>query len=312
MHILIADGLPSAAVAVFTDEGWTVDARAGRAAAELAHDIAGADALIVRSATRVDGALIEAAPSLRVIARAGVGLDNVDLAAAARRGIAVMNTPNATTTSVAELAIAGLLGLARRTAAADRSMKAGRWQKTAFAGSELAGATLGVVGFGRIGRRVAHLARAFDMRVVACDPIPGEPVDGVALVSLDELCAVADFISLHAPASPGTRHLFDAARWARCKRGVRVVNTARGELIDGAALLAALESGQVAGAALDVFDPEPPRDTALVGHDAVIATPHIGASTAEAQLRAGMEVARAVRDYLRSGVAGSATAPAGG
>jgi D-3-phosphoglycerate dehydrogenase len=309
MHILIADGLPPAAVAIFTAEGWTVDPRTGRSTSELRHDISTAAALIVRSATRVDDTLLDAAPTLRVIARAGVGIDNVDLDAAARRGIVVMNTPDATTISVAELTIAGLLALARRTPAADRSMKAGRWDKVKFAGAELAGTTLGIVGFGRIGRRVGRLALAFDITVVACDPAPGERVAGVTMVSLDELCAVADFITLHAPASPATHHLFDAARWARCKRGVRIVNTARGELIDEAALLAALTSGHVAGAALDVFDPEPPSDRALVTHEAVIATPHIGASTVEAQRRAGVETARAVRDFLLSGVARNALVP---
>jgi D-3-phosphoglycerate dehydrogenase len=309
MHILIADGLPPAAVAVFTAEGWTVDTRTGRSFTDLAHDVAGADALIVRSATRVDTRLLDAAPALRVIARAGVGLDNVDLDAAARRGIVVMNTPDATTNSVAELTIASLLALARKLPAADRSMKAGRWEKAQFTGSEIAGATLGIVGFGRIGRRVGRLARAFDMRVVACDPARVEIVEGVAMVALDELCAVSDFITLHAPASPETHHLFDAARWSRCKRGVRVVNTARGELIDDAGLLAALASGQVAAAALDVFDPEPPTNRALIDHPAVIATPHVGASTAEAQQRAGVETAQAVRDYLRSGVARNAVVP---
>ncbi len=303
MHILIPDNLPSSAIALLTAAGWSADARTGRSRSELLADVDGADALIVRSATRVDAALIEAGPRLRVIARAGVGVDNVDLAAAGRRGIVVMNAPDATTISVAELTVALLLGLARHLSAADRSMKAGQWEKKAFAGTELAGKTLGVVGFGRIGRRVARLASAFEMNVLAHDAatVPAETF--ARLVSLDTLCAQADYITLHLPVTPATRHLFDRARLACCMRGVRLVNTARGELIDDAALLAALDDGQVAGAALDVFAIEPPLDTRLIVHPAVVATPHLAASTAEAQERVGIEAASAVRDFLQTGLA---------
>lgn len=266
-------------------------------------DVASADALIVRSATLVDAALIAAGPKLRVIARAGVGVDNIDLEAARQRGIVVMNAPEATTTSVAELTLAGLLNLARHVSAADRSMKAGRWDKKAFSGTELAAKTLGIVGFGRIGRRVARLAAAFDMRVLAHDAATVTVEPPVRLVSLDELCAEADYITLHVPVTPATLRLFDGARLARCRRGVRLVNTARGDLIDDRALLAALDSGHVGGAALDVFAHEPPVDTTLTCHPAVVATPHVAASTIEALERVGLEAAAAVRDFLTTGVA---------
>lgn len=300
MHILIPDDLPASALAVFHAEGWTTDARSGRDHTQLLVDIALADAIVVRSATRVDGALVEAGQRLRVVARAGVGLDTIDLVAAERRGIVVLNAPEATTTSVAELTIGCLVALARHLPAADRSMKAGRWEKKRFAGIELAGKTLGLVGCGRIGQRVARLAAALGLHVVATDPAP-LPTDCPArAVSLDELCAASDFISLHAPVTATTRQLFDAARLARCRQGVRLVNTARGELVDDSALLAALDSGHVAGAALDVYDPEPPTDLRLVSHPSVIATPHLAASTREAQERVGVAIATAVRDVLLS------------
>lgn len=306
MHILIPDDLHPAGIAVLQAEGWTIDGRTGRAREALCSDAANADAVIVRSATTVDRTLIDAAPRLRVIARAGVGVDTIDLEAARQRGIVVLNAPEATTESVAELALAGLLCLARSIAAADRSMKDGRWEKARFAGRELSGATLGLVGCGRIGRRVAVLAQAFGMRVLAFDPAPLPSELGVESVDLDTLCARADYVSLHAPATAASRHLLDASRLARCKRGVRIVNTARGELVDEAALLAALDSGHVGGAALDVFETEPPTRTALVAHANVVTTPHIAASTAEAQARVGHEIATAVRDYLREGVARNA------
>lgn len=298
MHILIPDDLPASALAVFHAEGWTVDARPGRSHAQLLADIVPADALIVRSATRVDAALIDAGVQLRVIARAGVGLDTIDLAAADRRGIGVLNAPEATTTSVVELTIGALIALARHLPAADRSMKEGRWEKKRLVGIELAGKTLGLVGCGRIGQRVASLASALGMQVVATDPAPLPAGCAARPVSLDELCAESDVISLHAPVTAATRRLFDGARLARCRPGVRLINTARGELVDEAALLAALESGHVAGAALDVYDPEPPVDARLASHPRVVATPHLAASTIEAQERVGVAVAVGVRDAL--------------
>ena len=192
--------------------------------------------------------------------------------------------------------------LARHVTAADRRMKDAGWEKKKFGGSELGGKTLGIVGFGRIGRIVARLGRAFDMAVVAHDPTVDAAADqGVSFVALDELCARADYITLHLPATPETHHLFDAPRLARCRPGMRLVNTSRGELVDEAALLAALQSGHVAGAALDVFEKEPPADWALAQHPSVVATPHIGASTSEAQERVGLETAAAIRDFLKNG-----------
>ncbi len=305
MKIVIADSLPDSAAAVLRAEGWTVDSRAGRPREELVADLAEADGLIVRSATTVDRELLAAAPRLRVVARAGTGVDNVDLATASERGVIVVNAPGANSISVAELACALILSLSRSIATADAQMKAGRWEKKSLQGAEVRGKTLGIVGFGRIGREVARRAQAFEMEVVAHDPfITGHVADDldIELLELDDLCARADVISLHIPATAATNHLFDEERIARCKRGVRIVNTARGGLLDEAALAAAITSGHVAGAALDVFETEPPGDTSLVGLPQVIATPHIAASTREAQELVGVETATCVRDFLRAGV----------
>jgi D-3-phosphoglycerate dehydrogenase len=239
------------------------------------------------------------------MARAGTGVDNVDVAAATARGIVVMNAPGANSLSVAELAMGLVLSLARNIPAADASMKNGAWEKSKFAGVELRSKTIGLVGLGRIGQEVAGRAHAFQMNVIAHDPFIAAEMAaalGVELVSLDELCARADYISLHLPALPSTRHLFDAKRLAACKKGVRLVNTARGELVDDAALAAAIQSGHVAGAGIDVFDPEPPRDWRLASLPQVVATPHIAASTREAQEQVGTETAAALRDFLNDGI----------
>ncbi len=306
MHIVIADQLPSSAVELLRSvPGWTIDARNGRPADELARDLAEADALVVRSATKVTAALMAAAPRLRAIARAGTGVDNVDVKTATERGIVVMNAPGANSISVAELAVALMLSLSRAIPAADAFMKAGVWEKKKLTGGELRGKTLGIVGLGRIGQEVGARARAFGMTLVAHDPFISEQVAatlGIQLLTLDELCAAADYITLHLPSTPETRHLFDAARLARCKPGVRIVNTARGELIDEGALADALEARQVAGAGLDVFQKEPPADWRLAKLPQVVATPHIAASTVEAQEQVGIETAIALRDFLREGV----------
>jgi D-3-phosphoglycerate dehydrogenase len=271
----------------------------------LIHDIADADALIVRSATKVTRDVIDAAPKLRAIARAGTGVDNVDVPAATARGIVVMNAPGANSLSVAELAMGLILSLARNIPAADAAMKKSAWEKSRFAGAEIRSKTLGLVGLGRIGQEVAARAHAFEMKVVAHDPFISAEMAaavGVELVTLDELCGRADYISLHVPALPSTRHLLNAERLARCKRGVRIVNTARGELIDEAALADAIETGHVAGAGLDVFEPEPPKDWRLPNLPQVVATPHIAASTKEAQEQVGSETAAALRDFLKEGI----------
>lgn len=306
MHIVIADELPASAVALLSEvSGWTIDAQSGRPLPELLEALGQADALVVRSATKVTREVIDAAPRLRVIARAGTGVDNVDLQAASARGIVVMNAPGANSISVAELAMAQMLALARHLPAADAAMKGHRWEKKRFAGIELRGKTLGIVGLGRIGQEVASRARAFDMQIVAHDPFITEELAaqiGARLASLDEVCAEADYLTLHLPVTPQTRHLFNAERFARCKPGIRLINTARGDLIDEPALAAALKSGRVAAAALDVFEQEPPADWALADLPNVIASPHIAASTGEAQELVGVETAAAVRDFLRDGL----------
>jgi D-3-phosphoglycerate dehydrogenase / 2-oxoglutarate reductase len=306
MHIVIADQLPSSAVDLLSSvPGWTVDARSGRAPDVLAPDLANADALIVRSATQVNERLIASAPKLRVIARAGTGIDNVDLPAASARGILVMNAPGGNSVSVAEHALALMLSLARSVPAADATMKKSVWDKKKLTGAELRGKTLGLVGLGRIGQEVAARARAFGMEIVAHDPFISEEIAnslGIQLLDLDAMCATADYISLHIPATGETRHLFGKERLAKCKRGLRIVNTARGELIDEAALADAIQAGIVAGAALDVFEVEPPKEWRLAQLPQVVATPHIAASTSEAQELVGLETATAVRDYLSLGV----------
>jgi D-3-phosphoglycerate dehydrogenase len=306
MKIIISDDLPPSAVALLREvEGFTVDAKAGRPKADLLKDIADADALLVRSATKVTQEVIDAAPALKIVARAGSGVDNVDLDAASARGIVVTNAPGGNSISVAEHAMALMLALARQVSTADAAMKQQKWEKKNLMGAELRDKTLGVVGFGRIGQAVAHRARAFGMKILAHDPFiaahVAEEID-VELATLDALCAEADYITLHLPTTDQTRNLFDAARLATCKRGVRIINTARGELLDEQALAAALESGQVGGAGLDVFQKEPPSDWALAQSPRVVATPHIAASTTEAQELVGLETAAGVRDFLLQGV----------
>jgi D-3-phosphoglycerate dehydrogenase len=305
MKIVIADGLPASAIERLQEPDWTIDNRQGRSPAELAADMKDADALVVRSATKVTRDVIEAAPKLRVIARAGTGVDNVDVPAATARGIVVMNAPGANSVSVAEQAMALMLSMARNIPAADASMKESKWEKSKFAGAEIRSKTLGLVGLGRIGQEVANRARAFEMEVIAHDPFISAQLAsdlGVDIVSLDELCARADYISLHLPSLPSTRHILDAKRLAQCKKGVRIINTARGELIDETALADAIEQGHVAGAGLDVFDVEPPKSWRLPSLSKVVATPHIAASTKEAQEQVGTETASALRDFLKEGI----------
>jgi D-3-phosphoglycerate dehydrogenase len=305
LKIVVADDLPASALDVLRAERWTIDARAGRAPDQLAVDLADADALVVRSATKVTAALIGAAPRLRAIARAGTGVDNVDVPAASARGIVVMNAPGANSISVAELAVGLILALARHVPAADAAMKQGKWEKKKFLGEEIRDKTLGLAGLGRIGQEVARRASAFGMRIIAHDPfIAGQVAAdlGVELVSLDDLFGRADYLSLHMPSNEKTRSLVNADRLARAKKGLRIVNTARGDLVDETALADAVERGQVAGAALDVFQTEPPPDPRLQKLPQVIATPHIAASTREGQELVGVETATALRDFLRDGI----------
>jgi D-3-phosphoglycerate dehydrogenase len=305
LKIVVADDLPASALRLLRAEGWEVDAHTGRASDQLAADLADADALVVRSATKVTAAIIAAAHKLRVIARAGTGVDNVDVTAASARGIVVMNAPGANSVSVAELAMGLILALARHVPAADAAMKQGKWEKKKFLGEEIREKTLGLVGLGRIGQEVARRAGAFGMRLLAHDPFISEEVAadlGVELLSLDDLFARADYVSLHMPSTTQTRNLVNAERLARAKTGIRIVNTARGDLVDENALADAIEAGQVAGAAVDVFDKEPTVDHRLQMLPQVIATPHIAASTREGQELVGVETAAALRDFLKDGI----------
>jgi D-3-phosphoglycerate dehydrogenase len=305
LKIVVADDLPASALDLLRAEGWNVDARTGRTPEQLLADVADADAIVVRSATKVTAAVIAAAPSLRVIARAGTGVDNVDVKAATARGIVVMNAPGANSVSVAELAMGLILSMARHLPAADAAMKQGKWEKKKFLGEEVRDKVLGLAGLGRIGQEVARRAAAFGMRIVAHDPFISELVAndlGVELVSLDELFARADYVSLHMPSTAATKNIVNAERLARSRKGIRIVNTARGDLIDEKALADAIEAGQVGGAALDVFEKEPTVDHRLQMLPQVVATPHIAASTREGQELVGMETMAALRDFLRDGI----------
>jgi len=302
--VLIADKLSDSALAVFRTRGVEAEVAVGLAPDELIRRIAAFDGLAVRSATKVTPEVVAAAANLKVIGRAGIGIDNIDLAAATQRGIVVMNTPGGNSVTTAEHALALLFALARRIPAADRSTRAGRWEKSKFMGVEITGKTLGIVGCGNIGAIVATRARGLDMRVIAYDPFLSEDRArdlGVEKVPLDDLLARSDFITLHVPLTEQTREMIDAAALAKTRKGVRIVNCARGGLIVEADLKAAIESGHVAGAALDVFAEEPARDNPLFALDQVVATPHLGASTAEAQEKVAVEIAEQMSDFLLTG-----------
>lgn len=274
--------------------------------ADLLERIGEFEGLVIRSGTKVTAEVIERADRLRVVGRAGIGVDNVDLAAATQRGIVVMNTPEGNNVTTAEHALALLFSLARHVPQATMSMKAGKWEKGKFQGTELYNRTLGVFGLGNIGRIVADRAQGIGMQVVACDPhISAEAAAraDVELVSFEDLLERSDAITVHVPRTKETTGLLDAKAFARCKDGVLIINAARGGIVDEAALLDALESGKVGGAALDVFVQEPPgADHPLVSHDKVICTPHLGASTSQAQLNVSTAIARQVADFLVQGV----------
>jgi D-3-phosphoglycerate dehydrogenase len=309
MKIVLAEKVSAATLAVFAAEpGWEVLTH-DQLPEGLASALANADALVVRSAVQVDDALMERAPKLRVIGRAGVGVDNIDADAATRRGIVVMNTPGANAVAVAELTLGLMLTMARKVPAANASMHAGKWEKKSLQGMELRGKTLGILGLGRIGLEVAKRARGFGLEIIGSDPFVAAAVAreaGIKLVTLDELMAGSDYITLHVGLTPQTGGVINAKSLAAMKKGVRIINCARGELVDDAALVAALKSGQVAGAALDVFAVEPPKDSPYAELENVILTPHIAGSTAEAQEAVGIQIARQVRDYLKLGVAQNA------
>ncbi len=291
--ILVTDGLEQVGLDIMRGSAQ-VDDRNGISADELLLVAGDYDAIVVRGRTKVNAAVLEAGKKLKVVGRAGVGVDNIDLTAAKAHGVTVVNSPLATTTAVAELTLGLMLGLVRETARADASMKAGKWIKKELEGGELYGKTLGVIGFGRIGSAVSVRASAFGMQILAFDRFrKAEDIAarGGIPVTLDEMYARADMISMHIPLTPDTKNLLNADSFAKMKRGVLLICAARGGVIDEEALLAALNSGQVGGAALDVFTAEPPGLTPLVAHPRVLCTPHIGAQTVESQARAALDIA---------------------
>jgi len=304
VKIIVAEKISSAAVEQLKEPGWTV-LTAEQVSGKLPDQLEDADALIVRSAVQADAALLAHAKKLRVIGRAGVGVDNIDLDAATRKGIAVMNTPGANAVAVAEQTLGMMLALARQLSKADALMHAGKWEKKSLQGTELRGKTLGIVGLGRIGLEVAQRAKAFGMEIVAHDPFVAASVakdHGIRLAELDDLYAVSDYVSLHVAVTPQTSGMINKETIKKMKKGVRLVNCARGELVNEADLVQALKQGQVAAAALDVFCEEPLKDSPLQSLDNVLLTPHTGGSTNEAQEAVGVQIARQVKEYLKQGV----------
>ena len=310
-RVLISDALSPAAVQIFKDRGIEVDfqPKLGADKEKLAELVGGFDGLAIRSATKVTPKILEKAQRLRVIGRAGIGVDNVDIPAATAKGIIVMNTPFGNSITTAEHALTLMLALAREIPQADASTQAGKWEKNRFMGVEITGKTLGVIGAGNIGSIVVDRALGLRMRVIAYDPFlsPERAVDiGVHKVELDELFRRADFITLHTPLTEKTKNIVDASAFAKMKKGVRIINCARGGLVDEHALREALDSGQVAGAAFDVFTEEPANTNPLFGHPNVVCTPHLGAATTEAQENVALQVAEQMSDYLLQGAISNA------
>jgi D-3-phosphoglycerate dehydrogenase len=306
-RVLISDKLEPSGLNLLRQAGIELDERHGLTGAALQEALRAADGVIVRSGTRITAELLEEPGKLRAVVRAGVGVDNIDVAAATRRGIVVMNTPGGNTVSTAEHTITLLLALARRLPAADATLRQGKWERNKFVGTQLAGKTLGVVGLGRVGREVARRAAGLDMKVLGFDPFlsPDRAGQlGIESVSdLDSLLPRCDFLSVHTPLTDETRHLIGAAQLARMRRGARILNCARGGIIDETALVDALTSGHLAGAALDVFLQEPPPpDHPLLKLPNVVLTPHLGASTVEAQESVAREAAQLLIDFLTRGV----------
>ena len=304
MKIVIAEKVSPAAVEQLIEPGWSVVTHE-QLDGGLEHQLKDADALIVRSAVMADASLLDHAEKLRVIGRAGVGVDNIDLEAATHKGIAVMNTPGANAVAVAEHTLGLMLAMARHVCRADVLMHAGKWEKKSLQGSELRGKTLGIVGLGRIGMEVARRGRAFGMELVGHDPFVAVSVakeQGIRLAGLDEVYAAADYITLHVGLTAQTAGMINSASIAKMKKGVRLVNCARGELLNEADLADALNQGRIAAAAIDVFSEEPPRNSPLLALDNVVLTPHVAGSTFEAQEAVGVQIAQQVREYLKHGV----------
>lgn len=318
MKILVSDKLAQEGIDILkATSGFTVDCKYGLTPEELKKTIKGYDALIIRSGTQVTADILEAADKLRVIGRAGVGLDNVDLKAATKRGIVAMNTPVGNTTSTAEHTMSLILSLARRIPQACASLKSGKWERSKFDGVELYGKTLGIIGLGRIGSTVGRMAKSFGMKVIAYDPYLSAEVAakmGVETRELNDLLKEADFITIHIPKSSDTKYLISDKEFGLMKKTVRIVNCARGGIIDETALAKALKEGKIAGCALDVFEHEPPAaDLPLFKFDNCVVTPHLGASTSEAQVNVAIEIAEAVRNALLGrGIVNAANFPSVG
>ncbi len=305
MKVLIADKILPVCSEVLKRAGIEADHRPGISGSDLLAAVADVEGIVVRSDTRITEEVMRRAPKLRVVGRAGAGVDNIDVAAATKRGIVVMNAPGENTISAAEHTLSLMLALARQIPLADRSMKAGRWDRGRILGVELSGKTLGVLGLGKVGREVAARARAFGMEVIGFDPVLTEEVAarlGVALVPIETVYERSDFITLHLPLTDGTRHLIGRDQLARCRKGLRILNVARGGIIDETALCEALRDGRVAGAALDVFENEPPTGSPLLSFDSVILTPHLGASTQEAQEKVAVRIAEQIAAYLKDNI----------
>lgn len=305
MKIVVAEKVAANAVQVLKDEpGWDV-VTADQINGNLAGALSDADALIVRSAVYVNADVLRSAGKLRVIGRAGVGVDNIDLDAATKAGIAVMNTPGANAVAVAEHTLALMLALARHIVRADTTTRAGKWEKKSLQGTELRGKTLGIIGLGRIGMEVAKRAKVFEMRLMAHDPFVAASVAReleIQMADLDQVYAAADYLTLHLGLTPQTTGMINEQAIKKMKKGVRIINCARGELVDEAALAAGLVSKHVGGVALDVFTEEPPKGSQLLALENVIATPHIAGSTNEAQDAVGLQIAGQIREYLKRGV----------
>jgi D-3-phosphoglycerate dehydrogenase len=304
IKILVADDLSKAAVDIMTKAGLSVDVKTGLPPADLAAIIGQYHGLAVRSATKVTADILKAASNLKIVGRAGVGVDNIDVKAATEKKVQVINTPQGNTLAAGELAIAFIFALARKVAASTASMKRGEWEKKKFMGTEITGKTLGVVGFGNIGKAVAERGVGLKMKVIASDPAlaPGAtPPAGIEFVSFDDLIARADFVTLHIPMLPATKNLFNAGTLAKMKKGAYLINCSRGGLVDEAALYESLKAGHLAGAGLDVYEKEPTPPLPLFELDNVVLAPHLGASTKEAQEKVAVELAEVFVEFLKSG-----------
>jgi D-3-phosphoglycerate dehydrogenase len=312
IRVLIADDMSKRAVEILQKAGFTVDVKVGLKPEELAAIIGQYHGLGIRSATKVTAAILENPGSLKIIGRAGVGVDNIDVKAAAAKNVLVINTPQGNAAAAAEMAIALMFALARKVPQAAESMRQGIWEKKKFMGVEIAGKTLGVIGLGNIGRQAAERGVGLKMSVIGYDPIvkseTGLPA-GVKLASLDDVITKSDFITLHVPLTTDTKDLFNAATFARMKKGSFLINCARGGIVNEADVLEALKSGQLAGAALDVFGKEPPEPSPLFAHENLIASPHLGASTREAQEKVAIELAEVFVGYLKDGIVKNAVKP---